>query len=88
MSKEEVLHLFEFGDEEILEMMPELAKEGSDLSDRMKGKVEDTDQKKKAKNEVGPKSNPLLLPSGTSLPDKVMENLLNRHHPRYFSSSF
>lgn len=67
MSKEEILHLFDFGDDENADMLEQ------DHRNPMTSSHDET-------NEVGCLGNHECLPFNTA--DKLMENLLRRHYPR------
>ncbi|GMG99879.1 hypothetical protein Nepgr_001719 [Nepenthes gracilis] len=71
MSKEEMLHLFDFGEEENLEALPELVPCNGDVTNpKLSGKVG---------NLLREKSDS----SGSCSSDKLMEILLSRHYPRW-----
>ncbi|KAH7839935.1 hypothetical protein Vadar_010494 [Vaccinium darrowii] len=72
ISKEEMLHLFEFSDDENPDSLPELVDEnGHSIKQSTSGQV-GIFQKQK-----------LPLPNGTCPKDKFMEGLLSRHYPRW-----
>ncbi|MED6164725.1 hypothetical protein PIB30_092936 [Stylosanthes scabra] len=66
ISKEEMLHLFEFGDDENPETLAELNQENGNSSYTVK--------------HTPPHSN------GSSISDKLMENLLKNHQPRWIAN--
>lgn len=68
MSKEEMLHLFDFSDDESSDSLPELVEENGHSIKQSTGRIF---QKRKL---------PLL--DGTCSSDKFMEGLLSRHYPR------
>ncbi|XP_077229028.1 protein CHROMATIN REMODELING 20-like isoform X2 [Tasmannia lanceolata] len=76
MSKEEVLHLFDFGDDENADAVPEKDQESplpssQDMIDEV----------------VGCSKQKLLpLSQGSCSSDKFMENLLSRHYPRWIAN--
>lgn len=72
ISKEEMLHLFEFGDDENHDG-PE---QDNRANQNMTGLVENL-----------PKHEPHLS-HGNSSSDKLMENLLSKHYPRYVPMFF
>ena len=72
ISKEEMLHLFEFGDDENPDSLPELVQEnGHTIKQSMTGQAGVLLKQK------------LPLPHGSFSSDKFMESILGRHHPRY-----
>ncbi|KAL0298584.1 UNVERIFIED_CONTAM: protein CHROMATIN REMODELING 20 [Sesamum radiatum] len=68
MSKEEILHLFDFWDDENADIMPELGQETDPNTTCRVGNL----LKQK-----------LPLPHGSSSSDKLIETLISRHHPRF-----
>lgn len=70
MSKEEMLHLFDFSDDES-DSLPELVEENGHSIKQSTGGQVGIFQKQK-----------LPLPDGTCSSDKFMEGLLSRHYPR------
>lgn len=74
ISKEEMLHLFEFGEEENFDTLMELSEENGNQN---------------MANDVGKSLNSKIpLSHGSCSTDKVMESLLSKHHPRYCQSVF
>ena len=76
ISKEEMLHLFDFGDDDNPDILPEKSKEEEHTTNE---------------NMTGPVGNSLkdkLPPHGGCSSDKFMESLLIRHHPRYILPTF
>lgn len=76
ISKEEMLHLFDFGDDENPDILPERGKENEHTSDQ---------------NVTGQTGNSLkdkFPPHGSCSSDKLMESLLVRHYPRYIFLSY
>ncbi|XP_020549105.1 protein CHROMATIN REMODELING 20 isoform X3 [Sesamum indicum] len=71
MSKEEILHLFDFWDDENADIMPELGQETDPNTTCRVGNL----LKQK-----------LPLPHGSSSSDKLIETLISRHHPRWISN--
>lgn len=72
ISKEEEMHLFEFGDDENLDSLTELGKEnGHTRNDNVSGQVGNSLTQ----------TMPLSLGSCSS--DNIMESLLAKHYPRY-----
>ncbi|KAK4487524.1 hypothetical protein RD792_005829 [Penstemon davidsonii] len=72
MSKEEILHLFEFGDDENPEVMPVLGQETESVD---------------GLNTIGNLSNQKLPhPRGSSSSDKLFQSLISKHHPRWISN--
>ncbi|KAK4433133.1 protein CHROMATIN REMODELING 20 [Sesamum alatum] len=71
MSKEEILHLFDFWDDENADIMPEL---GQDSDPNTTCRVGNSLKQK------------LPLPHGSSSSDKLIETLISRHHPRWISN--
>jgi transcriptional regulator ATRX len=71
ISKEEMLHLFEFGDDENPETLAELSKYDGLTCEQNPILAGDS-----LKHTI-PHSN------GSSYSDKLMESLLGKHHPRY-----
>ncbi|KAI3459053.1 hypothetical protein Pfo_015716 [Paulownia fortunei] len=75
MSKEEILHLFDFGDDENADIMPEMGQEiGVAAEPNTTGHVGNLLKQK------------LSLPHGSSSSDKLIENLISRHHPSWISN--
>ena len=72
ISKEEMLHLFEFGDDENPETLDELNQENGDTCDQ-----NDPNLLRHSLKHTVSHSN------GSSNSDKLMESLLKKHHPRY-----
>lgn len=71
MSKEEILHLFEFGDDENTDaMLPELGEETDLLAE----------QNRTGQNSFKQKLQP---PNGIASVDKIIQSLIDKHHPRY-----
>ncbi|CAN4105513.1 unnamed protein product [Withania somnifera] len=75
ISKEEMLHLFEFGDEESCDVPLELKQ------------VKEHAGEPNTNVDVGsvPKQKS-TLPNGSSSSDKLMQSLLDRHHPRWIAN--
>lgn len=73
MSKEEIADLFDFGDDETTDALPEMTEKS--------GHMTDTDKSRKSKEPL--KLNSSACPRSCSS-DKLMEKLLNRHRLRYF----
>ncbi|XP_055834893.1 protein CHROMATIN REMODELING 20 isoform X2 [Solanum dulcamara] len=75
ISKEEMLHLFEFGDDESCDIPLELKQ------------VREHAGEASANVDVGsvPKQK-LTLPNGNSSSDKLMQSLIDRHHPRWIAN--
>ncbi|GER51313.1 DNA repair and recombination protein RAD54 [Striga asiatica] len=75
MSKEEILHLFEFGDDENVDIMSELAQDIGAASEP---------------NTIGHVGNLLKqktsLPNGSASSDILIENLISRHHPSWIAN--
>ncbi|KAK8712777.1 hypothetical protein V6N13_148005 [Hibiscus sabdariffa] len=72
ISKEEMLHLFEFGEEENFDTLMELSEENGNQN---------------VANEGGKSLNQKIpLSHGSCSSDKVMENLLRKHHPRWIAN--
>ncbi|MCD7462190.1 hypothetical protein HAX54_047953 [Datura stramonium] len=75
ISKEEMLHLFEFGDDD-----------GCDIPLELK---EVREQSSEANTNIdvgsGPKQK-LAFPNGCSSSDKLMQTLIDRHHPRWIAN--
>ncbi|ERN15878.1 protein CHROMATIN REMODELING 20 [Amborella trichopoda] len=73
MSKEEILHLFDFGDEE----------NGDPVIERMQGTSSTSNE-----GTVACMSKLTSFPSsdGSSSPDEFMDRLLSRHHPRWIAN--
>lgn len=71
ISKEEMLHLFEFGDDENPETLAELDQENGHTCDQINPILAGHSLK-----QTVPHSN------GSSSSDKLMESLLSQHHPR------
>ncbi|XP_062144100.1 protein CHROMATIN REMODELING 20 isoform X4 [Alnus glutinosa] len=75
ISKEEEMHLFEFGDEENLDTLTELGKEnGRTRNDNMTGQVENSLKQT------------MPLSHGSCSSDNIMESLLGKHYPRWISN--
>ncbi|KAM3290099.1 protein CHROMATIN REMODELING 20 [Capsicum chacoense] len=75
ISKEEMLHLFEFGDDESCDIPLELKQVREHAGE--------------ANTNVGVGSVPkqkLTLPNGNSSSDKLMQSLIDRHHPRWIAN--
>ncbi|GMI65154.1 hypothetical protein like AT1G08600 [Hibiscus trionum] len=72
ISKEEMLHLFEFGEEEIFDTLMELSEENGNPNTANEG---GTSLKQK-----------IPLSHGSCSSDKVMESLLGKHHPRWIAN--
>ncbi|XP_049389704.1 protein CHROMATIN REMODELING 20 [Solanum stenotomum] len=75
ISKEEMLHLFEFGDDESCEIPLEL-KQVREHAGEANTNV-DVGSVLKQK---------LTLPNGSSSSDKLMQSLIDRHHPRWIAN--
>ncbi|XP_073293356.1 protein CHROMATIN REMODELING 20 isoform X2 [Primulina huaijiensis] len=74
MSKEEILHLFEFGDDENTDaMLPELGEET--------GLV--VEPNRAGQNSLNQKLQP---PSGSASVDKIIQRLIDKHHPSWISN--
>ena len=74
ISKEEMLHLFEFGDDENLDTLADLGLEnGHTSNNNMTGQVGNSQT---------------MPPQGSCSSDKIMESLLGKHYPRYISFIF
>lgn len=73
MSKEEILHLFEFGDDEGADVIPEMGQESET------GVAADPNT---AGNAGGLLKQKISLPHGSSSSDKMIKTLISRHHPR------
>ncbi|XWS57776.1 hypothetical protein CRYUN_Cryun09bG0202200 [Craigia yunnanensis] len=72
ISKEEMLHLFEFGDEENLDTLMELSEENGNQN---------------VTCEVGKSlKQKMPLSHGSCSSDKLMESLLGKHHPRWIAN--
>ncbi|CAA0814494.1 Protein CHROMATIN REMODELING 20 [Striga hermonthica] len=75
MSKEEILHLFEFGDDENVDIMSELAQDIGAASEP---------------NTIGHVGNLLKqktsLPNGSASSDILIKNLISRHHPSWIAN--
>lgn len=72
MSKEEILHLFDFGDDDNADAVLDQSQESSVLLNQdMTGKLGALKQKS------------LPLSRGSCSSDKFMDNLLSRYYPRY-----
>lgn len=72
ISKEEMLHLFEFGDDENPDTLNDLDQENGHASNQTKT------------GEVGnPAKQKVPLSNGSCSSDKLMESLLSKHCPRY-----
>lgn len=68
ISKEEMLHLFDFGDEENFDTLMELSEDNGNQN---------------ATGNVGKSLNQNMpLSHGSCSSDKLMESLLGKHHPR------
>ncbi|KAK9292419.1 hypothetical protein L1049_020389 [Liquidambar formosana] len=75
MSKEEMLHLFDFGDDENPETLPELGQENGHASNHnISGQIGDLKKQK------------WPLSHGSCSSDKFMESLLGRHYPRWIAN--
>ncbi|XP_059628567.1 protein CHROMATIN REMODELING 20 isoform X2 [Cornus florida] len=74
ISKEEMLHLFDFGDDEIVDSTPELGKENGDAS------------KQNMTGQVGNFLKQKLPLHGSLSSDKLMESLLGKHYPRWIAN--
>ncbi|KAJ4968959.1 hypothetical protein NE237_015660 [Protea cynaroides] len=72
MSKEEVLHLFDFGDDESFDSVREKGQESLSPSHQSSSDLVGGSLKQK-----------LAFPNGSCSSDKLMESLLSRHHPRW-----
>ncbi|KAL6501187.1 hypothetical protein OROHE_025050 [Orobanche hederae] len=72
MSKEEILHLFDFGDDENADIVPELGQETAEPN--TSGHIRNLLKQKPS------------LPHGTSSSDKMMESLISRHHPSWIAN--
>lgn len=75
ISKEEMLHLFEFGDDESCDIPLEL-KQVKEHAGEANTNVDVGS---------GPKDK-LTLPNGSSASDKLMQSLIDRHHPRWIAN--
>ncbi|GKV07068.1 hypothetical protein SLEP1_g18876 [Rubroshorea leprosula] len=75
ISKEEMLHLFEFGDDENVDALAELNKENG----RANGQNVDCEAGNSIKQKV-PCSH------GSCSSDKLMESLIGKHHPRWIAN--
>ncbi|GFP87991.1 protein chromatin remodeling 20 [Phtheirospermum japonicum] len=73
MSKEEILHLFDFGDDENADILPELGQETAEPN-TTPGHVGNLLKQKPS------------LPHGTSSSDKLIESLISRHHPSWIAN--
>ncbi|GAB2229109.1 hypothetical protein Droror1_Dr00023245 [Drosera rotundifolia] len=74
MSKEEILHLFDFGDDEPLDAFSELAEpNGHATNPKLSGNVSSQLRKKLSES------------SRSSVSDKLMETLINRHYPGWIT---
>ncbi|GAB4835468.1 hypothetical protein Ancab_000376 [Ancistrocladus abbreviatus] len=74
MSKEEMLHLFDFGDDENLDTLPDFADNNGHVTyPNISGKFGNLTRKK------------LSDSSGSCSSDKLMETLLSRHYPRWIA---
>ncbi|XWS58430.1 hypothetical protein CRYUN_Cryun08bG0033000 [Craigia yunnanensis] len=72
ISKEEMLHLFEFGDEENFDTLMELSEENGNQT---------------MTSEVGKSlKQKMPLSHGSCSSDKLMESLLGKHHPRWIAN--
>lgn len=72
ISKEEMLHLFEFGDDENLDTLADLGLEnGHTSNNNMTGQVGNSQT---------------MPPQGSCSSDKIMESLLGKHYPRWISN--
>ncbi|XP_022742818.1 protein CHROMATIN REMODELING 20 isoform X3 [Durio zibethinus] len=72
ISKEEMLHLFEFGDEENFDSLMELSEENGNQN---------------VTCEIGKSLKQKMPPShGSCSSDKLMESLLGKHHPRWIAN--
>lgn len=75
ISKEEMLHLFDFGDDENPDILPERGKEEEHTTNQnMTGQVGNSLKDK------------LSLSHGSCSSDKLMESLLVRHYPRWIAN--
>ncbi|XP_052191334.1 protein CHROMATIN REMODELING 20 [Diospyros lotus] len=75
ISKEEMLHLFDFGDDENLDSLPEHGEDnGHATKQSMAGEIGNYLKQK------------LHLPPGSFFSDKLMENLLGSHYPRWIAN--
>ncbi|KAL6565324.1 hypothetical protein OROGR_002275 [Orobanche gracilis] len=72
MSKEEILHLFDFGDDENADIVPELGQETAEPN--TSGHVRNLLKQKPS------------FPHGTSSSDKLMGSLISRHHPSWIAN--
>uniref|UniRef100_A0A7N0T961 Helicase C-terminal domain-containing protein n=1 Tax=Kalanchoe fedtschenkoi TaxID=63787 RepID=A0A7N0T961_KALFE len=68
MSKEEMLHLFDFGDDDNSNISPEVVQENGHLN---------------ASSEVNPLKQKWSVSNGSCSSDKLMDDLLGRHYPRW-----
>lgn len=75
MSKEEMLHLFDFGDDENRDMLPELGQDNGHANNQ-----DISDHARNPLKQKWPASN------GSCSSDKVMEGLLGRHYPRWIAN--
>lgn len=74
ISREEMLHLFEFGDDENSDPLTDIGQEDGQADDcSMSGVGNSLKQR-------------VPLSHGSCSSDKLMESLLSRHHPRFFFS--
>ncbi|KAK6915312.1 SNF2, N-terminal [Dillenia turbinata] len=75
ISKEDLLHLFEFGDEENAEMLPGFGQEyGHAMDQHLNGEI------------GNPLKQKFNLSNGGCTSDKLMESLLSKHHPRWIAN--
>ncbi|KAG8380399.1 hypothetical protein BUALT_Bualt06G0011300 [Buddleja alternifolia] len=72
MSKEEIRHLFDFGEDEIADLIPEL---GQDTAGTGEPNITGNLLKQKPS-----------LPHGSSSSDKLIQSLISRHHPSWISN--
>lgn len=70
MSKEEMLHLFDFGDDDSLSISPEAVQENGHVV-----------------NVANPLKQRWSVSHGSCSSDKLMDDLLGRHYPRYILST-
>ncbi|XP_017222629.1 protein CHROMATIN REMODELING 20 [Daucus carota subsp. sativus] len=75
ISKEEMLHLFDFSDDEHSEMLPELNQINNNQTKRSTNPDDDSSPKQAAS-----------ISSGNVSADKVMESLLSNHRPRWIAN--
>lgn len=72
ISKEEMLHLFEFGDDE-----------SSDIPLELKQAREHAGEANTTVDVGSVSKQKLTFPNGSSTSDKLMQSLIDSHHPRY-----